>query len=568
MAKRWKHLVLILFLVLFLVVIPLMAFFGLFKGGIRIETGKRAVVVDVRGSMLDYEPHFSAGIILARREDTQTDVLTAIDRAARDRRVEALVLRVFPSGAGAAKCEEIRLALHRFRKTGKRVITFSPMLFNYHYLIACASDSVFMPPSGYLMLSGPASSATFIRGTLDKLGITPNIHRIGRYKSAAEFFTERGRTPESREMTERLLDDFYARFVETVSVDRVVGEDTVRAWIERALFSPPSALREGLIDGVRYWDQIAAAFRDESIDLVESREYLRSAGPFSPVAPRVAVIHAQGRIIMGESGIDLMDGLTMGSKTIIRELHRARTSSRIDAVILRVDSPGGDALAGEMISREVEITSRIKPVVVSMSDVAASGGYEISYRADRIVALPGSVTGSIGSLLGKLNMRGFYNRLGVTKDEIGVGEKALIYSDYRDFSAEEWDVIREEHWAFYRNWVADIARYRDMTVEAVDSIGRGRVWTGEQAVDRGLIDGLGGLDRALAIACELAGIEDPSRAVLVHLPERLSLIQALLSGGFFDSAIDYTLHGALRRVAGGHGALFLRRESPGGVDIR
>lgn len=568
MTKRWKQLLLLLFLVLFLVVIPLMAFFGLFKGGIQIETGKRAVVVDVRGSMLDYGPHFPAGIILARRENTQTDVLAAIDKAARDKRVEALVLRVFPSAAGTAKCEEIRDALHRFRKTGKRVITFSPMLFNHHYLIACASDSVFMPPGGYLLLSGPASSATFVRGTLDKLGITPNIHRIGRYKSAAEFFTERERTPESREMTERLLDDFYTRFVETVAMDRAVGEDTVRAWIERALFSPQSALRDGLIDGVHYWDQIAAVFHDDSIDLVRSREYLRPAGSFSPGAPRVAVIHAQGRIMMGESGIEPMEGLTMGSETIIRELRRARTSSRIKAVILRVDSPGGDALAGEMISREVEITSRTKPVVVSMSDVAASGGYEISYRADRIVALPGSVTGSIGSLLGKMNMRGFYNRIGVTKDEIGVGEKALIYSDYRDFSAEEWDVIREEHWAFYRNWIADIARYRDMTVEAVDSLGRGRVWTGGEAIERGLIDGLGGLDRALAVACELAGIADPSRVVLVHFPERLSLLQALLSDDFFDSVIGYTLHAALRRVAGGGEPLFLHRELPGGAGIR
>ena len=568
MEKRSKRLVLLLFIVFFLVVIPLMAFFGLFSRGARTGIKAKAVVLDVQGSMLDYEPQFSAGILLARNGNTQTDVLTVIDRAARDRRVGALVVRVLPSSAGAAKCDEIRSALNRFRKTGKRVIVFSPMLVNHHYLIACAADSVFMPPSGYLLLSGPASSAMFIRGTFDKLGIAPNIHRIGEYKSAAEMFTERERTPPSRRMVEQLLRDLHDRFVESVAAGRGVGEDTVRAWIDRTLFSPRNALREGLIDGVRYWDQIVSSLGGGRTELVNSREYMRSAGAISLAAPRIAVVHAQGRIVMGESGIDPVNGLTMGSETITRELRRARTSSRIDAVILRVDSPGGDALAGEMIARAVEITAREKPVVVSMSDVAASGGYEISYRADCIVALPGSVTGSIGSIIGKLNMRGLYNRIGVTKDEIGIGGKALMNSDYRDFSDEEWDVIKEEHWAFYRAWIADIARRRDMTVEEVDSLGRGRVWTGSQAIERGLIDELGGLDRALEEACDLAGIEDPSRVVLVHYPERMSLVQILLSGRLFDGTVEYALHAALQRVLAGSGPVMFRRELPESMDMR
>lgn len=568
MNIRWKPILLVLFLVFFLVVIPLMAFFGLFTGGIRIETGKKAVVLDVRGNMREYQPQFSAGIVLARGEITQTDLLTAIERAANDRHVEALIMRVFPSAAGAAKCEEIRYALHRFRETGKRVITFSPVLVNYHYLIACASDSVFMPPSGFLLVSGPAASAVFIRGMFDKLGIKPNIHRIERFKSAAEMLTNYERSPESQEMTEFLLNDFYERFVEAAAADRGVGEDTVRAWIDRALFNPQRAVDEGIIDGVRYWDQITATFRSEGIEIVDLDEYSKVAGAFSPGAPRVAVIHAQGRIVMGESGIDPIEGLTMGSETIVRELRRARNSKRIDAVVLRVDSHGGDGLAGEVISREVEITAQTKPVVVSMSDVAASGGYEISYRADRIVALPGSITGSIGSIIGKLNMRGLYDRIGITKDETGIGDKSLIQSDYRDYSAAEWDVIEEEHWAFYRNWIADIARCRGLTVGEVDSVGRGRVWTGSQARERGLIDDVGGFDRALEAACELAGIDDPSRADLVHLPERMSLMKVLFSGRLFEERIAYALHGIVDRAVSDRESVLFDHELPGKMRIQ
>ncbi|MCK4237082.1 MAG: signal peptide peptidase SppA, partial [Candidatus Krumholzibacteria bacterium] len=341
--------------------------------------------------------------------------------------------------------------------------------------------------------------------------------------------------------------------------ERGQEDDTVRMWIDGGLYSPPRALDLGLIDGIRYWDQIRDSFEDVSIKLVTSRDYLRSAGPaFSgSTAPKVAVIHAQGTIIMGESGFDVAAGPTMGSETVIRELRRVQRNDRIKAVILRVDSPGGDGLAGEMISREVELTSGKKPIVVSMSDVAASGGYEISYRADRIVAMPGSITGSIGSITGKLNLHGFYDMIGVTKDEFGIGEMSLINSDYRDFSDAEWEIVKRTHWDFYEHWINDIAHFRGMSIEQIDSLARGRVWTGSQARDRGLIDEVGGFNYALKSACELAGIEDPSRVVLVHLPTRLNLLQSIFSGGFFDNVTAYLVHMALYRCLFPRTGLFL-----------
>ncbi|UCF05494.1 MAG: signal peptide peptidase SppA [bacterium] len=544
MARRTRLLILILFLVVFMVVVPIMAFLGFFKTDLKLEVKKKAVVVDLHGPLHEYYPHLSPDLVFGKREPTLTEIIGCIDHAAEDDRVEGLIVRAMISEAGVAKCEEIRAAIHRFRETGKLVVAFSPLLVNRHYLVACAADSIFMPPSGYLMVQGPAFSTMHIRGMLDKLGISPNIHRIGDYKSAAEFFTETRNTPEVREMMQWLLDDFHNGFITTIAEERGVEAATVRGWVDHALFSPQRALETGLIDGIRYWDQVDTMFTEGGAKLVPMRDYIRTEGIMqsSVFFQGVAVIHAQGTITMGESGFDFASGPTTGSSTVARELRRARKNDRIKAVILRVDSPGGDGLAGDMISREVELTARTKPVVVSMSDLAASGGYEIAYRADRIVALPGTITGSIGSITGKFNMRGFYDKIGLTKDEVGSGGKSLIFSDYRDFSEDEWAVVDEAHWAFYRNWIEEIARFRRMRIGEIDSIARGRVWTGAQALERGLIDEVGGLERALEIACELAEIDDPARVSVIHLPRRLTLLQSLLSGGLFDDTVAYLMH--------------------------
>ena len=558
MTERSKRLILVLFLLVFLVVIPLVAIMT-WGPAVKPIGGSSAVVLEISGEMLEYHPTFTPGIFFGKRSLTLTDALACIDEAARDSRVKGLVLKIYPSDAGVAKCEEIEKALDRFKKSHKPVIAFSPVLEGHEYLIACAADSIFMPPAGYVIIPGPSSSAVFVRGALDKLGINPNIHRIEDYKSAAEMYTEKERTKKSRAMTERLLGDIFEKYVADIAVERGCGEDAVLAWIDRGLFSPEGAFDSGIIDGVRYWDEVEARFDKKEVRLLGAQDYLRqkrAAGVLS--GPRIAVVHAQGLITMGESGFDPMNGLTMGSETIIAALRAVRDDDAVKAVILRVDSPGGDGLAGDMISREVELTAKKKPVVVSMSDVAASGGYEISYRADRILAMPGTITGSIGSITGKMNMRGLYNKLGITKDEIGTGRNSLIYSDYRDFSPEEWDLVKEEHWAFYRSWIEEIAGFREMSVDSVDSLGRGRVWTGEEASANGLIDEVGDMTRAVGVACELAGIADSSRAVLVHYPRRVTIFQEILSRNLLEDAVSYAIHRAIFGSSSSWGGLFLR----------
>jgi len=573
MKRSSARLLLILFLLFFLVVVPLLALVGLFSTRMPTLEGSVALVADVRGEFPDYPPYFAPSSFFGKREPNMADLLECLRRAESDGRVEAVVLRIYPSGAGVAKCEEISEALQRLREAGKRTIAYSPVLAGHHYRMACAADSIFMPPSGYLVVPGASSSALFVRGTLDKLGIRPNIHRIGEYKSYAETLTERERSPQSREMTLWLLRDIYGRFIFGVADRRGVEPGTVEGWVERGLFNPERALDERLIDDVRYWDAVTDGLESEGMRIVEMRDYLSpSTGVYAgALEPKIAVVHVQGEIVMGDSGFDMSSGGTAGSETIIRALRKARDNASVKAVVLRVDSPGGDAFAGDMISREVELTSAVKPVVVSMSDVAASGGYEVSYRADRIVALPGTITGSIGSITGKLNMRGFYNKIGITKDEIGIGDKALIFSDYRDYSEEEWRVIEEEHWAFYRNWVEDVALHRGMRFGEVDSIARGRVWTGDQALSKGLVDEAGGQQRAVEIACDLAGVEDPSRIVLLHLPRPMTFLQSLLSGQFVRGMVSYSVYTVLRDLLDDEERVSVRHELeegfvPGGLD--
>lgn len=561
MTIRTKRLLLVLGLAAFLFVLPAVALLSFRPAAPGLARGT-AIVLDISGEMLEYHPSFAPGSLFGGRELTQTDALACLEAARKDARVAGVILRIAPSGAGAAKCEELAAAVSRLRSSGKRAIAFSPVLAGHHYLVGCAADSLFMPPSGYLVIAGPVSSATYLRGALDKLGIRPNIHRIEQYKAAAETFTETSRTPESREMAEWILDDLYGRFVERLSVMRGVGADTVRRWIDRGLYSPASALDGGLIDGIRHWDEVEAIFEGRGAALVGASEYLRSKRASGIVAgPRVAVIHAQGIIEAGESGFDPLSGEVMGARTIAAELRRVREDGSVKAVILRVDSPGGDGIAGDLVAREVELTSLEKPVVASLSDVAASGGYEIVYRADRIVALASTLTGSIGSITGKLNMRGFYEKLGITKDEIGAARHSLMQSDYRDFTEEERRLVEEEHWRFYRTWIEAIARFREMTVDSVDALARGRVWTGRQAYENGLVDEIGDLAAAVGAACELAGI-DSERVTLVHYPRRATLIRQMLSRNLLEDAAARVLHRTLFESAGRSGGLFMRREAP------
>ena len=343
-------------------------------------------------------------------------------------------------------------------------------------------------------------------------------------------------SPEAREMINWIYDDLWDVQLETLSEERGIPREKLVELMDYALFIAHEARDAGLIHAVRYWDQIEAALKDEDDD--ELRTVSQST--YAKIDPgslglkgkkKIAVVHAHGTIGGRESRVDPMLGIMMGHASLRRELNRVRNDDDISAVVFRVASPGGEALASDLISREVELLAQTKPVVVSMIDVAASGGYSIAYRATRIVADPTTITGSIGSISGKFNMVGFYNKLGITYDFAAKGPNGFLWNPYQNFTPEQRKRFEENHWQGFNLWLEDIAEKREIEVEALKKLAMGRVWTGRQALDNGLIDEIGGLARAIELAKELAEVPAEDGVTILHYPKKKGVMELLSGGG-------------------------------------
>jgi len=390
-------------------------------------------------------------------------------------------------------------------------------------------------PSSPLSLDGIATYELFLRGTLDKIGAYPDLHHIGDYKTAVNTFTEKGYTPAHKEMDESLNLDLYEQLVRGIADARRKRDGDVRALLDQGPFLPEDAVRAGLVDDVKYEDQVEEALRavkrtgDRRID---SDDYAR----ISPASlglnkgPRIAVIVASGAITTGKSGFDPINGAVVGSDTLIDYIRQARKDGSIRAIVVRVDSPGGSAAASDAIWRELNITKRERadrPIVASMSDLAASGGYYIAMPAQVIVAQPSTLTGSIGIFGGKIVVGGVYEKLGARIQSTSIGKHAEMESPARPFNADELKKVEEQLQAFYDQFVEKVAEARRTTPEKIDQIAQGRVWTGRQAKQNGLVDELGGLDRAIALAKQQAKIPADREVELVVYPPRKGFYEIL-----------------------------------------
>jgi len=491
------------------------------------------LVLDLEGEIVDYplggfESHFFGEM------PSHTRLIENLEKAAADNRIDGVILRVGPSTLGPAKCEELRGAVEKVQEAGKKVHAYCDMLFNRQYYMASVCDSIFMLPSGYFEMTGWASVRPFYKGTLDKLGIEPNVHRIEDYKSAAELVTRTEMSPESREMATWLMDDLYEDFVSTVTSDRRMSRADFEAVMERALLTPEEAVDAGLVDRTLYWDELEEGLKrpdDDNLRTVYGGTYGKvERSEVGIEGKKIAVVHAQGMIHGGRSGMDPMLGMMMGAESVISDLRAAMDDDEIKGVIFRVDSPGGMGYASDKIGRWVKMVETKKPVVVSMADVAASGGYMVSHRMRPIVVSGNTITGSIGSITGKFNMRGLYDKLGISYDFVTKGPFALIHSEYGNWTPEEAEMVADNHWKGYNDWVEDIAEHRGLTFDQVDSVARGRVWTGRQALERNLVDKLGGLDAAIAELKRKAEIPADEDVTIVHYPKKKSLIEAIMEG--------------------------------------
>jgi protease-4 len=495
----------------------------------RVE-GNSTLVLRVGGDLRELEPGGLVGSFF-EPPPTVRSVVESLRKAKVDRRVTSVVIR--PTGTAAlwGKVQEIRDAIGDFKTSKKPIIAYLEYGGEQEFYLASACDKVFLMPTASLDLTGIASYELFLRGTLDKIGAYPDAMHIGDYKTASNQMTERTFTPAHREMAESLNRDLYEQLLKGIATGRQKREAEVRQLIDHGPFLPEDAVRAGLVDDVAYEDEI-----DDKVSLgrgrttfLEHHEY-RAVSPSSlglNRGPRIAVLYAAGIITSGESSYDSPQGEVVGSDTIIRYLRKARADDSIRAIVLRVDSPGGSAIASDVIWREVELTRAVKPVIASMSDVAASGGYYIAMPAHKIVAEPATLTGSIGVVMVKFVIDGTLKKLGMNMEGVSDGRYANLYSPIRPFSPEERAKIQEQMQATYDAFVEKAASGRHTTPEKIDAIAQGRVWTGQQAKQIGLVDELGGLERALAIAKEHAKIGRDTEVELVVYPPKRSLYETL-----------------------------------------
>jgi protease-4 len=495
----------------------------------RVE-GNSTLVLRVGGDLRELEPGGLVGSFF-EPPPTVRSVVESLRKAKVDRRVTSVVIR--PTGTAAlwGKVQEIRDAIGDFKTSKKPIIAYLEYGGEQEFYLASACDKVFLMPTASLDLTGIASYELFLRGTLDKIGAYPDAMHIGDYKTASNQMTERTFTPAHREMAESLNRDLYEQLLKGIATGRQKREAEVRQLIDHGPFLPEDAVRAGLVDDVAYEDEI-----DDKVSLgrgrttfLEHHEY-RAVSPSSlglNRGPRIAVLYAAGIITSGESSYDSPQGEVVGSDTIIRYLRKARADDSIRAIVLRVDSPGGSAIASDVIWREVELTRAVKPVIASMSDVAASGGYYIAMPAHKIVAEPATLTGSIGVVMVKFVIDGTLKKLGMNMEGVSDGRYANLYSPIRPFSPEERAKIQEQMQATYDAFVEKAASGRHTTPEKIDAIAQGRVWTGQQAKQIGLVDELGGLERALALAKEHAKIGRETEVELVVYPPKRSLYETL-----------------------------------------
>ncbi len=477
-----------------------------------------------------------AQFLPVRRARSIRMLVENIRKAKVDRRVAAMIVR--PTGLSSpytAMVQELRDAILDFRRSGKPAVAFLDDGEQIDYYLATSCDRIYLLPSSPLQLIGSASYEVFLRGTLDKVGAYADLMHIGAYKTASNQLTEKTFTPAHREMAQSLNDENYDQLVKAIADGRKKSEADVRTLLDEGPFLPEDALGVGLVDDLAYEDQIGEKAkipfgRGKTLEL-DDYDRVSAASLGLGRGPRIAVIYAAGTIVSGRSGYDPLNGSVLGADTLIDYIRKVRDAQDIKGIVLRIDSPGGSAAASDAIWRELVLMRDAKPsrpFVVSMSDLAASGGYYMAVAAPDIVAEPGTLTGSIGIFGGKFVTGGVFAKLGANVEGVSRGAHADMNSPTRPYTDAERAKVGQQLQAFYDQFVERVAASRHMTPEHVDSLAQGRVWTGRQAKQNGLVDAIGGLERAVAIVRQKAKLPGTEVELVVY-PTRKSLYEILTS---------------------------------------
>ena len=464
---------------------------------------------------------------------TVIGIWTAFEKAAADARIKAVVLQPEGLSASWAKLQELRLDIDKFKKSGKPVFAYLRQPGTREYYVAAGADRIYLGPSEPVMVKGLRAEMMYFKQTLDKLGVNVEIEHAGKYKDFGDMFTRSTMSPETREVMTSVVDDLYGNIVDAIATGRRRTPDEVRAIIDQGPFTASQALKVGLVDELRFEDQMWGELKDR----LKGDPAKLSMDNYSKITSeslgltgksKIAVIVGDGDIVRGSPGDDGTGETTLTSYGFNKLLRRVESDSTVKGVVVRIDSPGGEVTASDELWRQMNLLSKKKPVVISMSGAAASGGYFMAMTGDPIVAYPGTLTGSIGVVFGKPNLHGLYDKLGVTKDAIERGKHAGIDSDYTPLTPDERETLRAGIDESYQDFVSKVANARHRKFEEIEPLAQGRVWLGSQAKDRGLVDEIGGIDKALEMVKAKAKIASGERVSLVVYPGRRSLIDLLL----------------------------------------
>lgn len=530
------------FLLGFLIGILFVALAGVILVGAAIRFGgsrrpqvvaNSALVLQLEGDLPEQAPvEFPIPFLQDQQPLTVAETWQMLRNAAADSRIQAVVIEPRGLGVGWAKLEELRADIINFKKSGKPVYAFLRGAGTKEYYLATAADRVFMSPEDELDVKGMRAELMFVKGTLDKLGVQMEFEHVGKYKDAPDMFTKTESSPETREVINQLLDQFYGDFVNTIAEGRKKAPDAVRALIDNGPFVGKEALNGGLVDALLYedemYDRLKQQLKLNELEKIADHNYAHARLGNLGVdgATKIALLVGQGDITRGSTNDSGNNGITVAG--MIRQMRAVRDDASIKGVILRIDSPGGDGIASDDILHEAKLLSQKKPTVISMSDLAASGGYFIAMTGDPVVAYRNTETGSIGVFFGKVNLRGLYDKLGIKKELMKRGRFADIDTEYAPLNEEQRAKLRTEIEVFYRGFVQRVADGRKRKYDDVEPLAQGRVWTGAQAKQNGLIDEIGGIDRAIELVKQKAKIAASEKITLVPYPARRNMWQLLL----------------------------------------
>lgn len=478
-------------------------------------------------------------------EATFSETLFGLMRAAEDDRIKGLVMDIRAADMDWAKIGELRGAVAAFREQGKPVVAYLEAGFTRDYALATAAGRIVLAPEANLMVLGLSAEMAFLKDTLGKLGMEADFVHVGAYKSAPERMTRSSASPANREMVESIVGDQFDALLDMLAEGRNTDRDEAVRWVDQGLFDGPGAVEAGLADTLMYYDDMLdAEFPEDDVTFLE--DYLLES-PRQVHARKVAMVFVTGVIMPGESRYDNLQGKIAGSDSIIEDLQSAADDKSIAAVILRVDSPGGSALASDLIWHEITELKKQKPVIVSMSGLAASGGYYVSCLGDSIFADPGTLTGSIGVFAGKMNRQQMYRKIGVNREFVTRGENALLFSDEGGFTDSQRTLFQAQLDGFYGRFLGKVADGRRMERDDVHQVAQGRVWTGRQGVQRGLVDGLGGLRRSLDAAKRRLGVAPEAKVTVLTYAKPMTFLERMLLRSLRD--------GGLARLASRSGLL-------------